>query len=439
MPNSLSPPTIPTVPPTSYLPPIKFLVSFTETHRLQECLVYLRRIYVPNVRGSRRRKQNRSNLTGLHVSSPQSPLKTIRNDSFERAYALRWLSALTRIAPDPNSADSSDLAEIQNDAAALLAICAGTASAGTVQREFVFDNGRIEIALNDLPLSTNASDGDYFGSVGAQTWGGACVLAEEIADNPVEFFPGFSEADISERTFRVLELGAGTGLVSLGAAKVAMLHSSHRKVDIIATDYYPSVLDNLKSNIKTNFPDPSSSLTISSHFLDWSSFSSTSDSDASPLPTALGLFDLILGADIIYEPLHASWIRRVVQNTLRKPSLSTQKDCPSRNNSGQEQGGVFHLVMPLRPSFVAESNTIEQEFKFFEFDLDRTTDMGKIEQDLVIFSRETILCDAEDNLDLDIVSDNDTVSQAGEGHIVQYAYYIIGWEGSRYRRTRRNE
>ncbi|KAJ3854232.1 hypothetical protein EV368DRAFT_37229 [Lentinula lateritia] len=414
------------VPPTRYLPPIKSLLLFTETRILHQCLAYLRQIYVPNVRGSRRRKgKHPSNPTELYSPSSSSPLTTIRKDSFERAYALRWLSALTRL--DSDCADSPDLADIQNEAAALLAICAGTASAGTVRRQFEFDSGRIQITLSDVPLSTNATNGDYFGSVGAQTWGGACVLAEEIADNTVVFFPNSADVeDVSERTFRVLELGAGTGLVSLVAGKAAMSKIPQCRMDIIATDYYPSVLANLKANIEANFPVPSSSLTISSQFLDWSSFSSPSDTTSgADTSSTVGLFDVIFGADIIYEPLHASWIRKVVQNTLRKPS--SEKDYPDRNKTNR-QGGVFHLVIPLRPTFVAESNTIEQEFRFGGPGSD------KVKNDLVILSREIIVCDAEeeeeDDIDQYSVSD-DVGNQAGEGNIVRYAYYIIGWASGR--------
>ncbi|KAJ3989647.1 hypothetical protein F5890DRAFT_1570280 [Lentinula detonsa] len=439
----LSSPTID--PPTSYLPSIKSLSSLTEYHRLHDCIVYLRQIYVPNVRGSRRRKPKQQDPSNniLYSTPHPSPITTIRKDPFERAYALRWLSALTRLEEPPTS-DSSELADIQNAAAALLAICAGTASAGAVQRRCEFAGGRIQIELNDVPLSTDASNGDYFGSVGAQTWGGAFVLAEEIADNSIIFFPNdTARVDVvpeAQEPFRVLELGAGTGLVSLVAGKVAMLnYSGGRKVDIIATDYYPSVLDNLKANIEANFPSSSSSsLNITSQFLDWSSFSSfeiTPDASASASlpPNNLGTFDLILGADIIYEPLHASWIRRVVENTLRKSSS---------NNGGSGQGLFnFHLVIPLRPSFVAESSTIEKEFRFVGDENNNNNNNNNNQDgskdDLVILSREIILCDADEDdeeadIDLDgrsSVSD-DSRSQVGEGgNVVRYVYYVIGWEG----------
>ncbi|KAJ3835301.1 hypothetical protein F5878DRAFT_628284, partial [Lentinula raphanica] len=471
--------------PTSYLPSIKSLSSFTDNQRLHECLLYLRHIYVPSVRGSRRQNRQKSS------SQSTSSLSALRKDPFERAYALRWLSALTRVAdhhnhdPTPSNSSTPSLSEIQNDAAALLAIFAGTASAGSFQRQFEFDgedeekvgiSRKIHITLNDVPLSANASNGDYFGSVGAQTWGGACVLAEEIVQRPIGFFPcrrrtrspapqeeeeKNAEADsfrFPEQQdpvpFRVLELGAGTGLVSLVAAKVAaamMLQDSKKysKVDIIATDYYPAVLDNLKGNIEANFPVPIPSLDISSRFLDWSSFSSSSESvsnsDADsahlpaqgpPSPLDLGHFDLILGADIVYEALHASWIRSVVEQTLRKPAFLP------RNDDDDGRAGVFHLVIPLRPSFSAESSTIEREFRF----AGKSGVEDRVGDELVILTREIILCDAdedddngkeEDGAEFDTDVDvrdsvgNDTVgNQAEQGNVVRYAYYVIGWEGT---------
>ncbi|KIK68003.1 hypothetical protein GYMLUDRAFT_155323 [Collybiopsis luxurians FD-317 M1] len=354
-------------PPTTFLPPIRSLSSLTEPDRLLKCIRRLQEIYVPEVRGSRRRRKSKT----PHDSDSGLSLAAIRRDLFERAYALRWLSALIRLE------SSLDLSQAQSYAAALLAICAGTASAGSLQRQLEFGGGRVKVVLNDVPLSTNASNGDYMESVGAQTWGGACVLADEIADTPEAFFP----ADEAGKVVHVLELGAGTGLVSLVIGKVAILNNI--KMDVIATDYHSSVLDNLKANIRANFSAPTPSLTISSQFLDWSV--STSELAGSP-------FDLILGADIIYEPLHASWISSVLETHLRKPEDDT--------------GGLFHLVIPLRPSFAAESSTIEEVFNF-------GTSVDTDYSGLVIISKQIIVCDADED---------------DGSNIVQYAYFVIGWK-----------
>jgi hypothetical protein len=75
--------------------------------------------------------------------------------------------------------------DLVEEAAAILAMCAGTASAGVITRQFVFDRAEeatITVGLTDVPL-----DNQDYGSVGAQTWGGACIMAEMIVENPLAF------------------------------------------------------------------------------------------------------------------------------------------------------------------------------------------------------------------------------------------------------------
>jgi len=104
-------------------------------------------------------------------------------------------------------------------------------------------------------------------------------------------------------------------------------------------------------------------------------------------------FDLILGADIIYESQHALWIKSCLTKLLRKPSSTTPSDI----------NPTFHLVIPLRATHVVESNTIEQVFSLNNHN--RNTE-------LVINHKEIIICDAE---------------SGKEGEDVEYAYYKIGW------------
>ncbi|SJL11917.1 uncharacterized protein ARMOST_15331 [Armillaria ostoyae] len=332
------------IPPTSRLPPIKKIACQSPQYLLQ-CLLYLRSIYSPPVRGSKRRRPDRKTDLVLDASDKW------RSDSFERSYAIRWLTALVSQVEFLEE-------ELQNNAlitqaAALLAICSGTAGAGVIRRDFVFPPGAIQVRLTDVPL-----ENQDFGSVGAQTWGGACVLAEAIVEDPAAF-------GLKESGKRVLELGAGTGLVSITIGKLL-----EGNVTIVATDFYPSVLDNLKTNIEDNFVQPAS-VAISSTFLDWAD--SDNHDDSLDIP-----FDVVLGADIVYDPQHAVWIKACLKKFLRK-------------------GAIFHLVIPLRPTFTTESITVESVFR---------------DGDLVVLSKETIVCDAENG-----ISDE----------VVEYAYYKIGW------------
>ncbi|KAJ7629219.1 putative methyltransferase-domain-containing protein [Mycena polygramma] len=368
--------------PSLRLPPLRGLATLSPAV-LSDCIEYLRVLYTPRVRGSRIRRrfiQNSDAETpvpspALNVPAVDQDLDDLTADEFERAYTLRWLTYVInnseRLQGTPSEVDA-----ILHDASALLANCGGAASAGVISRvlDFPAARGPISIALRDIALE----NGDI-ASVGAQTWGGACVLAEIIAAQPADF--GLIAGRPTR--LRVLELGAGTGLAGLALAKAA--ESVDLDVSVVCTDFYPSVLENLATNIVANFPDPDRC--VSSHFLDWASF--VKDNDTDPLPPPLDEpFDVILGADIIYEPEHAAWIHACVSRMLARSEASQ-----------------FHLVIPLRPTHAFESNSVETFFG----KIGSPTDSG-----LTIRAKETIVCGVEG-------------SPAEE---VEYVYYRIGWASS---------
>jgi hypothetical protein len=68
-------------------------------------------------------------------------------------------------------------------------------------------------------------------------------------------------------------------------------------------------------------------------------------------------YDLIFGADIVYEQGHAELIRGVVERALKMPSGPSRKAEDVANT-----GGIFWLMYPLRHTHVAESESIERVF-----------------------------------------------------------------------------
>ncbi|KAJ7895183.1 hypothetical protein B0H14DRAFT_2681547 [Mycena olivaceomarginata] len=360
-------------PPSLRLPPIRTL-SGLPPDGLIECIEALQILYSPGIRGSKIRRRFSSNpttespsLAASFVSAPDlEKIAALRADEFERAHTIRWLTSLLN--------NIENYKELPN--------CGGASSAGAITRTLSFPSARgpISITLRDIPLE----NGDI-ASVGAQTWGGACVLSELIASHPADF--GLLPA----RTLRALELGAGTGLAGLMLAKVAQ--SMDVGVEVVSTDFYPSVLANLAGNIAVAFPFPtqdqdqqhsSASISVSSHFLDWSALPSHGDESEPPLDAP---FDVILGADVVYEPDHTPWIHACVSRFLRRDKTSQ-----------------FHLVLPLRRTHTFESDSVERAF----------TSPATQVPSLTILSRETIVCDAEDG------------EKAAEE--VEYAYYRIGWK-----------
>jgi hypothetical protein len=253
----------------------------------------------------------------------------LQADDFERSFTIRWLTGFIArgeewvesytqteedvgLAPDTKFASSIGRfqTEFSDDthqarttaydrAAALLGACAGTSASGAISREFKFstspiptkfatenhsrsdssaysDDDPIAITLRDESLSV----GDHT-AVGLQTWGSACILAERIARDPASFgLPAPTPNENSSSTLqetRILELGAGTGLLSLLFGKLVERAAvdqgdKNSKYMIIATDYHPAVLNNLRTNIQTNFTSAgeNSSPPVVVHPLDWS-------------------------------------------------------------------------------------------------------------------------------------------------------------------------
>jgi lysine methyltransferase len=458
--------TLTILPPTARLPPIKTLNN-VPLELLHEAIQYLQIVYNPEILTSRRINHHHHHHHVL-IPAPQttpnrerraihdaklmndkavmesSELESIRVDAFEHAYVVRWLTALVAkktTLHDGNDDSNQKTDYDQNDhdhdhdhdhddnsapnqeslvqsAAALLAICAGAASAGTRTRTYVFCGVRVE--LTDVALRN-----DDFGSVGAQTWGSACVLAEMIAEAPARFGFGLygggtcnsnDNASLFRHNgcgghrgegpaaIRILELGAGTGLVSLIIGKIleTTRGDNSRRADIVATDFYPPALENLRLNIQRNFPSTKcgrgrdldfaassghDDLSISAHFLNWE------EGAAAAEPTRLleapfdVPFDEVFGADIVYELEHAAWInaclRRFLDLTVR-----------------------FHLVIPLREGFARESATIERVFPRVE-DMHQVMEAGPT---LCMTQREDITCEGPD----------------GKGE-VEYVHYTIQW------------
>ncbi|KAF8590849.1 hypothetical protein K439DRAFT_1627589 [Ramaria rubella] len=550
--------------PSVFLPSLRKLQTCTE-EQISNAISSLRHIYTPEVRGSTRRRQNHVkhpahsgsvNLIENTLASQRDHLEAIRADTFERSFAIQWLTRFISLySPAVDSGDDFSSSHKINagaleEAASLLAICAGASASGTIIRTFRFPlqalhtSHEVSVMLRDAPLVP----GD-FSSVGALTWGGSCILAEMIAEDPSSFGilskEGASSHHSSSRApFRALELGAGTGLASLVLGKTMEQVRSIRKSSntpnlspsleqdadtLIATDFHPTVLANLQSNFALNFspqpPDlPVSPLHTSVLPLDWATihdlcrsellttkehlgvpkaipkneektshaleqqelqlnrFHHTADfpsstesnprtihnstllqprlSNADPgqtgsehPPSLNQPFDLIIGADIIYEQLHARWVRSCVERFLKKPpypfspagiscmlpDTTISTSTPLLYHPDHPPPPLFHLIIPLRLTHAIESRSIEEVFAPANEVL-RSRQYGPNEHDysehqsqhshgstssnspgpesfaiseLAIIHQEDIVCDA--------------YSDTAEAEDVVYRYYKIGW------------
>ena len=393
--------------PSTQLPPIR-QIHEQPIDVLVNLVGYLHVIYNPPVRGARRidRKELKDEPDLGAYGEGEGGLEALRADEYERAFALRWLTALvsrsselsTLSGDDDTPSSSEDKVDaLIRSATSLIAICAGTTAARTLTRRYAFYapslQADVDTSLTDVPISVDSD----CPSVGTQTWGSACLMAEMLVEEPEKFgLCGSGRAVDSE--VRILELGAGTGLVSLAVTKLLCMRGASAR--IVASDYHPAVLSNLEHNVRANFPPGTlpPGLSLSTHSLDWSMYAPSDRMDTKDRDTAPPFdkpFDVILAADVVYEPAHTSWIHDTVSALLPHPTPT--QSFPPR----------FHLLMPLRPTHTSETRMVEETFLPFKSD---SAHPGS-NLTLYVLEKETVVCEAED----------------ARGTEVEYVHYAIGW------------
>ncbi|RLM01640.1 hypothetical protein CFD26_107728 [Aspergillus turcosus] len=209
------------------------------------------------------------------------------------------------------------------------------------------------------------------GTTGFRTWEAALHLGS---------FLSTPEGQALVRGNRVIELGAGTGFLSMFCAKYLGVRS------VVATDREPALIENIRDCMRRNALDPA---VFQSAIWEWGTPLSLTQSqpegegegedeaaETAPVSANADLaFDVALGADLIYDvdlvPLLLSTLRDLFDNyhlrefiisaTLRNEdtfqtflnaceSNDFQVDClPYQSPSAETQTGFFHSTsIPIR-------------------------------------------------------------------------------------------
>ena len=225
----------------------------------------------------------------------------------------------------------------------------------------------VQVTLQDDTLVDDA--------LGSRTWGAAPLLAWELVHTGV-----FAKQ-------RVLELGAGTGLVGLAIASGAA-QMADAETTVVLTDHHPTVLANLRKNLD-RFTQRVTSEQVRVACLDWyqvhrqmvgpgsldavpaqrtseQSIYTSADTTAQLLPTIQddsihtdsdptlhdgSKFDVLVAADCIYDPIHPIWIRSVAQRYLSRDDPQQQRHRP-----------LLHIVSPLRATHQTEIAALRATF-----------------------------------------------------------------------------
>lgn len=305
------------LPPTSSLPPIRSLLTLPPAD-IKAALHNLQALYCPLRLPVSRLKTRISALAQADsgyasedevdtATTAELALAALRADEFEKAFAVRWLTSLIGRAEELELDDEEERSQIVDDAAFVLASfsdhAAGDEADESLTRDFSFPIGKVtptskvvDVQLNDAPLSgTDHTD------VGLQSWGASIVLSGLMCEDAARFGLCSLPSQLN-----IIELGAGTGLVSLALAKLLPV-VSESVFNILATDYHPTVLENLQKNIVTNFPElEHDARPVDTMLLDWS------DPPVALKSTA----HMVFAADVVYAPEHASWLRDCAAHLL---------------------------------------------------------------------------------------------------------------------------
>ncbi|KAF1828925.1 hypothetical protein BDW02DRAFT_634832 [Decorospora gaudefroyi] len=316
------------LPPSSSLPPIRHLGSASE-EQITSALTYLHALYCPLrlpsatiSKATSKRTHSPAVETPIPVDSgyasqdedededdaAQEEVVTavaLRADPFERAFATKWLTGLIERGEEM-AFDEHARERIVEDAASILSAFFESVDEEekedeALTREFAFptpSGQSVHVTLNDAPLSgTDHTD------VGLQSWGASIVLSSMMCADADRFFGLFRD-----KFTEIVELGAGTGLVSLTVAKLLAQRFRNPRISITATDSHAAVLRNCKTNIDSNFPSnpSSSSLTPHTAILDWTH----------PPAHLKASAHLLLASDVVYAPEHAAWLRDCAAHLL---------------------------------------------------------------------------------------------------------------------------
>ncbi|PNP57355.1 hypothetical protein THARTR1_02352 [Trichoderma harzianum] len=335
----------PLVPLSLSLPPLRKSTSLTEAEARQA----LRRLHeftlypIPRVLEleSSSHKQDASALDSGYASETEADETSkagkaipLYLDPIERDFAVRWLTGFIGQAWEfPLSDDTRD--EFVDAACSLLSHFTSTEDDSNtpdedpgMTRRFQFSTGdgakTFVVDLYDTPMQTGEDHTD----VGLQTWGASIAFSQMFCTAPMDFLATTRALDSCTR---IVELGAGTGLVSLVLASL-LPSITDSLPSIVATDYHPTVLKNLEKNAASHYKEGSTAMVQVAH-LDWC---------APPLDVPA---DILVAADVVYAVEHARWLRNCAASILTPD-------------------GVFWLMVSIRPNgkFAGVCDSIEAIF-----------------------------------------------------------------------------
>ncbi|MEO7218888.1 MAG: methyltransferase domain-containing protein [Gemmatimonadaceae bacterium] len=221
-----------------------------------------------------------------------------------------------------------------------MAMLHGTRLVKSLERRFVTVNDDIRVGDRDVNIlrprsaedliDENDFDRDERLPYWAELWPSSTILANFIV------------ADTRPRG-KLIELGAGVGLVSIAAAIAGY--------DVTASDYYEDALAFARANAFRNLGSE-----ISTALVDWRA-----------VPPAMPTFDTVLASDVLYESRYAPLVAGVIDRLLSSRGVAYVAD-PGRVATGAFTDACtllgFNISARARRPY--QAGTIRQSITVYE-------------------------------------------------------------------------
>lgn len=198
----------------------------------------------------------------------------------------------------------------------------------------------VELGKLDIHLRTLRDNQEFHDPAGVAEELGICSASWSLFGViwPSSLVLAHFMLDYETGSKRILEIGCGMALSSL------LLNKQH--ADITATDYHPEVKDFLQRNVLLNADKP-----IAFEQVDWSAKSDN-----------LGLFDLIIGSDLLYEDNHINLLANFIE-THAKPACEVIIVDPGRGRKNKLSSRLVKFGFTSSHQKPAHTDYLDNEFK----------------------------------------------------------------------------
>ncbi|KAL4400164.1 hypothetical protein ACI68E_003079 [Malassezia pachydermatis] len=335
------------LPPTSALPRIR---TEPPLERIQTALQHMDIVYTPSTT---------LEPCDEEWEALQDRIDAARADPTERAFVQAWLTRLIE-SEIAWLEDTPARRALLDQAASCMASMSSALEAGDLVREFTFPmeaetipscvqggpGMSVSITVRDAALPPSDAQSvqgaaEAADAVGMQTYASSILMCDLFVRRPGAWHRAL-EAEASPRsTLTVMELGAGTGIVGMVVARALDQHISPvQHATVYLTDYHADVMTNLLHNVKEHLHVAKDRVEVVCEALDWRALhdlvypdEACGETVACRIPPPQSI-SLLLVADPIYSPMHATWLLPAIVYLLALPT--TDPDARA------------HILLPVR-------------------------------------------------------------------------------------------